>query len=209
MGYKGSKLWTDRELQILKDNYLLGIMKLREILPNRPLSSIKDKLSDNNLILPPSSRGHGYNAEAVAALSETSKAYMAGLFDGEGMVAVRKRVDESTSGKKCYYTLRTQISNTNPDPLDMIYDIWGGGINKRIDIRGGNRRPIYDWILTSSKAADFLTAVLPYLIIKKNEAILAIEFQSTLNYNRITEDILKYRESISTKISLLKGRIRS
>lgn len=102
-------------------------------------------------------------------MTETDLAYIAGLFDGEGCVLVAKAA--RTNGKQ-YYTLLTNISNKDLRCLRFSQERFGGRINVQRSSQVGR------WALTSNRAARFLKAILPYLVIKKDQAEKAIEYQA-------------------------------
>jgi len=74
----------------------------------------------------------------------------------------------------------------------------------------GNKRAAYRWYLTSGKASQFLQAVLPYLIVKKAEAVLAIGFQNSKvrSCKRLSPDVINERQAMMSRLSALKCRIR-
>lgn len=79
----------------------------------------------------------------------TDIAYIAGLFDGEGCVSVRKW----TTKKAFQHTLYVSITNTDKKVLDWIQSQYGGGLclaRKRGD--GRCSMNCYCWSLSSGKA---------------------------------------------------------
>lgn len=128
-------------------------------------------------------------------------AYVAGFFDGEGCVSVW-----SKGGKKGSYTFGVIIVNTNPIPLGICKDIFGGSIYK--ETRGGPRRPLWIWRCSYNKAIKFINAILPYSIIKKPELEVALEYAKTLkgNNNRqgISISVRRKRERIKKELKELK-----
>ena len=101
----------------------------------------------------------GYNAK------REELAYIAGLLDGEGCIQI--------NGDK--YSMNINIRNTVKAPLEFVEGILGGSIHSYLPKRG---YICYTWRLCGAKAAIVLGFLLPYLIIKKERAILAIEFVS-------------------------------
>ncbi|MCL0041446.1 hypothetical protein M1N08_01725 [Dehalococcoidia bacterium] len=77
----------------------------------------------------------------------------------------------------------------------------GGEISKSPDNRE-NRLQLFRLRLYSSEAKKFLERLLPYLKIKKEQARLAIEFQSKMEKGKLTipkEEQEKYRIQINQK----------
>jgi len=102
--------------------------------------------------------------------NEREVAYIAGFFDGEGCVEIQTGVGRGRLG--C--ALRIDINNVFPESLRLCQRIFGGKI--RLAKRTGNRSDIHRWQLNGKKAEAFLGVILPYLILKKEEATLGISF---------------------------------
>lgn len=98
--------------------------------------------------------------------------YFAGLVDGEGSI----RIARQSRG----YHLRVQMTLTDRRPLDALRARFGGSVYAW-DPADGRRRPWYQWVVTSSRAAAALEALLPHLMVKQAQAYLGLEFQSLLD----------------------------
>ena len=85
----------------------------------------------------------------------TEIAYIAGFFDGEGCVRIKK----ANQGGNSYYVI-AHITNTNESILKDIEKFFGG--KTRMQERGKNK-DVYNWCITSSEAVDFLKTLLPFL----------------------------------------------
>ena len=92
-------------------------------------------------------------------LTEEGKAYIAGLFDGEGCVNINIR----RGGKKAELTVA--ITNLHVGVLKYVQSHFGGRLSNV-----GNKKATPDWRCESNKAVSFLKVILPYLIIKKEQA---------------------------------------
>jgi DNA-directed RNA polymerase subunit RPC12/RpoP len=97
--------------------------------------------------------------------------YIAGLFDGEGSVSIIK-TKPAKEGQSFQYALHVTISNQDTDVLYFVKDtLTLGGVH---NCRGYN----YKWISSNRGAAIFLKCLAPYLHIKKDRALIGVEFQS-------------------------------
>lgn len=101
--------------------------------------------------------------------------YLAGFFDGEGHIAIG--LNKNPSGKRRWY-LRFAAHQVDPRPLQLLKERYGGSI--QYTARRGQQRPIYEWVATSIKAYKALKELQPFLIVKADEARLAIAFQELL-----------------------------
>lgn len=119
-------------------------------------------------------------------------AYVAGLFDGEGCILVREHAQERVmKGKIKTYNiqqLKVTLSMSHFPTIRAIYDQFGGAITRSAyaNNRNPNHAIIYCWIHWSNGAGDFLTAIYPFLIAKREQARLAIRLQNNIRLNRAT-----------------------
>ncbi len=92
--------------------------------------------------------------------------YFAGFFDGEGCVFIY--------GLKNLFHLNVAIANTNPKPLIVGQARYGGYVRPEKCHRGN--KPFWMWRMTGKTAAKFLSKIFPYVIIKKDEVAIALEY---------------------------------
>lgn len=149
----------------------------------------------------------GWNPQEIPAYefspSETDCAYLAGLIDGEGTIIIR-------TVRHRYYSLLLAVYNTNAPVLDWIATTFGA--TKSAVYRNHQREgrvPGYAWTAQSFRAYHVLRATLPYLQIKKEQALLGIEFQEASSsryrhrWNQVSDDDLKWREEQRVRIQKL------
>jgi hypothetical protein len=134
---------------------------------------------------------------------EATWAYVAGLLDGEGSIVVD--VAWSKTGSP-YHMLRVSICSTSRVLIDWLVDTFGGSVSNdtRSSIKRG-RRPCWAWRLSANRAKHFLEHVRPYVIEKKKQVALAIEFQHRKNGCRTSRplpaEIVAEREWYRQEIS--------
>ncbi len=136
--------------------------------------------------------------------------YMAGLFDGEGCIQLRKsqprKANRSITPK---YDLHVSIALTrSSDLLYRVRNTFGGSISEPNE-RNPKWKPIVIWDATTRDAYMFLKFIYPYLIIKKEEAKIAIDYYENnptvyATKNGTPQGILDYRESVYKKLQELK-----
>ena len=101
-------------------------------------------------------------------MTEIEKAYIAGLFDGEGTAGIFSY--KATKNGKRYLRVAARIANTDRRCLDYVKECYGGG-NVFLANRGGkpNRKvDCYSFQVQNANAIDFLKQIQPYLRIKCN-----------------------------------------
>lgn len=124
---------------------------------------------------------------------ETIKAYAAGIIDGEGCITIRRKRNPENS--RNYYNLVVKVGMTgNSSAIDILKTNWGGQI-----CLSGKLRRQKQWSIYCLQAEKFLRDVLPYLIVKKNQAEVALDFHK--NRKRSSE---LYGEQVMTILSSLK-----
>lgn len=125
-------------------------------------------------------------AVEIQEIPHTVKAYVAGLIDGEGTVSLRNKTPRAKRDKTNHYNIEVYITSTNKGLLEWVVRWFGGTIYTYKRKEGANtdgykRKPIHKWHLHGGQAENFLRAIRPYLIIKKVNADLAIEFREKMN----------------------------
>ena len=98
----------------------------------------------------------------------TDIAYIAGFFDGEGCV----RIKRASQGGNSYY-IWVAITNSNKEILDYIVGIFGGNVRQA---EQSTNKIIYHYLITSSEAVGMLKVLSAFLKEKKQQAKLAIFF---------------------------------
>jgi hypothetical protein len=105
--------------------------------------------------------------------NKINNAYFAGIFDGEGHISITKYKD-GVRGQK-YFGMQMAIGTVNQEIATELKNYFGGGIY----INKSGKRLVYLWWVKNRKIIkDFLDAVYPYLIIKKEHIKKAFEFLS-------------------------------
>ena len=101
------------------------------------------------------------------SIRDVQLAYIAGIIDSEGCI------DTFKSGDRVTYQPRITVVNTNKEVLRFIIAMFGGTVTTRPKVAG--RKQVYSWMRGGLPAAEVLEKLLPYFIIKKRHALLAIQ----------------------------------
>lgn len=107
-------------------------------------------------------------------MEEKELAYIAGFFDGEGCITTNKQ-----------YIL-INASNAYREPLEFIEKVFGGYVSE-YQPKNKRYKKSYRWIAQGKSALIVLEFLLPYLIVKKERAVLAIESALTSSIERKAE----------------------
>lgn len=115
--------------------------------------------------------------------TELEKAYIAGLFDGEGAVSI---LSSNT------FAARLEIANTNLEVLEYVHSLFGGSITERLKVE--RCKQSYVWYLT--KRVDvlvFVEAILPHSRIKRERLLLLRDFLTIARNGEGREGVAKGR----------------
>lgn len=101
--------------------------------------------------------------------SKLDFAYLAGFFDGEGTVSLIQFIGHGHQ----QYASRVFVTNADKPMLDMFVHYFGGKVREH---QKPNKQ-CYRWELAKNTDREhFILQILPYLIVKKEEADIVLEF---------------------------------
>lgn len=142
--------------------------------------------------------------------------YAAGLFDGEGWITLNRRVKPNSD--HIQYQLFVGVGMVYKPIIEALQSSFGGNIfiKKTSPAQSERTRTGFLWTASSNPAEEFLTKVVPFLIVKREEAELAIEFQQHMRHHRqahtlryrpeLREEFMAYREGVYHQLRALKRR---
>jgi hypothetical protein len=155
-----------------------------------------------------SKRRHGERlAGRALVLEPTDAAYIAGIIDGEGWIGIHHVGSGGGSSRRPgQYRMCVEVGNTNEAIIQFLHRRLGGSTSFRS--AKGAAKAHWKWASSSYVAMFVLDAVLPYLIIKKRQAVLCRRFQRyTQSPSRIvTEKALRVHKRIHDAVRGLNKR---
>ncbi len=142
-------------------------------------------------------------------MDKTKWSYLAGLFDGEGCISIASRPHATTdkrNGKEVVWkrtSLQISIANTNPALMRWLISNFGGVFyTHEFDNQKWKTR--FSWQPKGRKnRAEMLLGILPYLVLKSEQAILALE------YIRLPQGAEMERNSLVERCRLLNQKGKS
>lgn len=134
-------------------------------------------------------------------ISQTDLAYLAGIVDGEGTISC-----SITTTKKNHKALHKQLSifNTNLMLISWITSRFGGKVFSRVRSSKWKEEHQVKW--SATEAVVILKALLPYLVIKREQAELFIALHETKNVSGVTSEVQDYRVNLVSRIQELNQR---
>lgn len=128
--------------------------------------------------------------------------WAAGFIDGEGYVGATN-CTHGVSAKRNSYTAVINVGQVSRVPLDILQEILGGSVGPLRDRFGFH----YQWRVYGDKAAAAAARLLPYLVVKRRQAELLLEFQATKTKSRcLTDEVYARRVAIHAELRELNGR---
>ena len=135
--------------------------------------------------------------------------YLAGYFDGEGCIhiSLQKR------GKGGNHVLVCTIGTCDKDVPILYHKRFGGWYGEVLKPNGsGETKRYYRWQVVSKDAESFLNIIEPYLIAKKQQALLGLKMRKRMSWkggsgHSLPEGEFNLREQVRKEMSLLKKRV--
>lgn len=118
-------------------------------------------------------------------------AYLAGIIDGEGTIyAIRRR-----------RSVRVYVVNTDERLIRWLEREFGGLVYRREPRHGWKAK--FEWHVVSRDVSRILTLVLPYLVIKREQAELGLAVRSDVEKYPYQRSRRAYRAELCEKIHRL------
>ena len=99
-------------------------------------------------------------------------AYLAGVIDSDGHITI----NESTRKGRMYHGAVVGITGTRREPHDLASATWGGNVRSH-QPKNPRHRLVYLWGKQGAGAAKVISDVLPFLRVKREIALVALELQ--------------------------------
>ena len=138
-------------------------------------------------------------------LSETEKAYLAGLFDGEGCIGLYNEK------KSNYFATYLYVTNTDFRAAKWLTDrVPYGKIKPRVRYKN---KPVWEWLVRKREhVKEILQTLLPYLVIKVDQASVLLSYMDEEDKSRgncakntqIPPEMVTRRTEISNELKRLK-----
>lgn len=132
-------------------------------------------------------------------IPEKELAYIAGLVDGEGSVLIEPSSDRT-------FRVELQIVNTDKRMIDFVKESLGIGRIHPTPIKGGRKKILWRWNLVNNHATLVMKLLLPYLVIKKEQALLCIQYRKEYrNLHTVSNknEVIRRRKELYFKVKEL------
>ena len=136
--------------------------------------------------------------------------YLAGLIDGEGTIGIKTQFARGSS-KNPSHSIVVSVVNTDARLMLWLGEVVGGRVygpraDKRNTARG--HKPRWDWTIFGGNAERLLIAIRPYLVIKGEQADLAIGMRrlGRTQGRELGRDLVARREQLKQQMHVLNQR---
>jgi len=124
----------------------------------------------------------------IPSLEQTTAAYFAGLFDGEGWIRVQTKPGPLGGTG----VLIVGLGSTDLSIAPKMKELFGGHLSAIRYPGKGATKKLQAWTATNDTGANFLKIVYPYLIIKKRQAALAFKFRKIMKQTIKSHDFHRF-----------------
>lgn len=137
--------------------------------------------------------------------------YIAGILDGEGYIGIDRQNASAKHSKRRndFFRLNVQVKATDKRMTDFLM-LHIGGYYRTENRRTVNGRMVHTWGVDSARAEQVLQTMLPYMVCKKDQAELCLNFRKSFgNKNHChfgtPPDVIAFRQSCYEKIKAIHG----
>jgi hypothetical protein len=133
--------------------------------------------------------------------SQAELGWAAGCVDGEGCISIRREA-VSRSGRP-QYALYLAVGNTDPRMPRKLHAMFGGSLVHKNARQ--KQRPLFEWRVFATRAGKVLEVLRPYMVIKGEQADVAIAFAATIRRTGgHTAEVHAARAIMKERIAVLK-----
>ena len=128
--------------------------------------------------------------------------WAAGFFDGEGSVCVSRR--KRTAGFIEHH-LAVQVVQVDPRPIHALRARFGGSLRQA----DRNGKPFFYLRFHGTKAEHFLKTMYPHLLVKREEAGLALQLRELIGVpgRRMAPGVFEKKEKIYNELRKVKDGV--
>ena len=138
---------------------------------------------------------------------DVDRAWVAGLFDGEGCVSI---VINPDIGGRAHHGLQCTIAMTSEETILKVQELFGGHVYYKRQLL---KKPVWTWRINSIKAIPFLRSIRPFSVTKRLQIDIALEAlsewvtpASRAGALRLTDETVALREGYM--LALREAKIR-
>lgn len=114
--------------------------------------------------------------ETIILMESHVLAYLAGIVDGEGYVGIKRATRKDS--KSPIFHERIQVRMIHEPAIQLLTDTLGGNYYRE-SMAQRKGRPLYCWQASDAAACNVLRALMPFLRIKRNNALAVLALRKS------------------------------
>ena len=143
-------------------------------------------------------------------ISATDWARLAAFIDGEGCISIIRNMNKVRKSGGCQMVMAVYLGGCDPRLATWLKSTFGMGTTF-VREKKKEQRPFFGWKVTGANAEALLRGCYMYLLLKKEQADVAIAFQALVRKNNGRGESIKLpsgnyeeREALKIKMERLK-----
>lgn len=145
-------------------------------------------------------------------------AYLAGIIDGEGTLFIGNYGNKDKIRGTGFFQTIIAVTTTDKCLTDWLFDNFGGWKSEYTPKQRAEncKGPVYSWKCTGDRLTHLSELMIPYLVIKKEQAIILLKMRSTYfcseyqpgkqGVQRISDEIINERLNLMDQLKKLHCR---
>ena len=148
-------------------------------------------------------------------ISPTQASYIAGIIDGEGTLSMSyyKGAVDSYGKKYRSFSMTCRVTNTNKEVVEWLVKTTGYGKIKLLNVppsrTGLKLKRQWSWLLPANGCREILPQLYPYLIIKKRQAEIFLDWFRDVSGRRgknMTKELFQHKLEVLAELHTLNKR---
>jgi hypothetical protein len=143
----------------------------------------------------------------------TDIAYLAGIVDGEGSIYIGN-FSCNPKTKKPYFQTNLQVTNTDKNLIDWLYDTFGGLVNKRTrkQMPSNSRKDVYVWTASGERLTHLCELIQEFSTCKQDQIKIMLNMRETFSPdypNKRSDEVTLIRQGYMDEMRALHNRTHS
>ena len=142
-------------------------------------------------------------------LSNEEWAYVAGIIDSDGCIQAPYLSKKTTKNRFRHHRIELHIIQRDLPLIEFLYERFQGSVNLVSTKHKSGRHYYMRFMITGPRCAEILSNCLPYLRLKRQQAILAVKLQEIIlpkgNAKKLSDELFQKRTSLAKRIKLLNS----
>lgn len=150
----------------------------------------------------------------MTGIAQTDWARLAAFIDGEGCIQLHKQKQYSHKSKphwRPHYVVQVVVTNTDHRLMDWCVENFGGFVTPYLT---PGRKQCFRWTAHTAACVRILVECLPYFIIKRRQAEIAISFRGTYSKDYVgrgrfvPDEVIEKRDALIEELRQERAKVQ-